>query len=167
MEGQLWLSDSASFPCSARCRQQSSTATLQQGRFLHSPAACLDLTGSPKPRNRRAHTQGWLPRADDAQMSLSILESANSETVRTTWQDHDARKLETHMTEIAVQIVVTAEIQHREAAVRQFQWRVQRKAALEEEERRRRLEAERAERERQKRLEKARGDRLLRDAMAF
>jgi hypothetical protein len=63
-------------------------------------------------------------------MSLSILESANSEAVRMTWQDDDAGKLEAHLTEIAVQIVVTAEIQHRESAVRHYQWRVERKAQL-------------------------------------
>ena len=51
--------------------------------------------------------------------------------------------------------------------MRQYQWRVRRKAELEEEERERKLEAERAEKERQKRLEQARIDRLLRDAAAF
>ena len=62
---------------------------------------------------------------------------------------------------------MTAELQHREGAVRHHEWRVERKAQLEEEERRRQLEAERAERERRKRLEQARIDRLLKDAAAF
>jgi hypothetical protein len=83
------------------------------------------------------------------------------------WQDDDAAKLEKHITEIAVQIILTAEIQCREKALHQHQWRVERKAQLEEKERQLKLEAERAEQERQKRIEQAKIDRLLRDAAAF
>ena len=71
------------------------------------------------------------------------------------------------MTEIAVEVVLAAEVQHREGATRQYRWRQERKAALEGEERKRLIEAERAERERQRRFEQARLDRLLRDASAF
>jgi hypothetical protein len=52
------------------------------------------------------------------------------------------------MTEIAVQIILTAEVQYREGTVRSYEWRVQRKAEMEEEERERKRQAERAERER-------------------
>jgi hypothetical protein len=62
---------------------------------------------------------------------------------------------------------LTAELQHRQSAVRRYHWRVERKAELEEEGRKRKLEAERAERERQRRLEQGRIDRLLKDAAAF
>ena len=71
------------------------------------------------------------------------------------------------MTEVAVEIVLTAEIRYREKAIHQYQWRVERKAELEEEGRQRKLEAERAEKEQRKRIEQARIDRLLRDAAAF
>src|SRR5277367_5592776 len=86
-----------------------------------------------------------------------------------TWQDDEQGKLETRITEIAVQIILTAELQYREGAVRSYEWRVQRKAEVEEEERERKRQAERAERERerQKRLEQARIDRLLKSAAAF
>ena len=84
-----------------------------------------------------------------------------------SWQDEDAQKLEMHMTDVAVRTILTAEIEYRENALRQYQWRVRRKAELEEEERKRKLEAERAEKERQKRIEQARINRLLRDAAAF
>jgi len=76
-------------------------------------------------------------------------------------------KLETRITEIATELVLTAELQHRESAIHRYQWRVKRKAELEEEDRKRKLEAERRERERLKRLEQARIDRLLKDAQAF
>ena len=71
------------------------------------------------------------------------------------------------MTEVAVEIFLTAEIRYRDRAIHQYRWRVERKAELEEEERQRKLEAERAEKEQQKRMEQARIDRLLRDAAAF
>ena len=71
------------------------------------------------------------------------------------------------MTDVAVQAILTAEIQYRENALRQYQWRVRRKAELEEEQRKRKLEAERAEKERKKRIEQARINRLLGDAAAF
>jgi hypothetical protein len=105
--------------------------------------------------------------ADETKLSLSILQSLGSESVRIAWQDDDHGKLETRVTEIAVQIILTAELQYREGTVRSYEWRVQRKAELEEEEREKKRQAERAERERQKRLEQARIDRLLKSAAAF
>jgi hypothetical protein len=84
-----------------------------------------------------------------------------------TWPDDDEGKLETHMTEIAVEVILTAEIQYREMAVQQYQSCVERRAQLEEEERQRKLAIERAEKERLRRIEQARIDRLLRDAVAF
>jgi 23S rRNA pseudoU1915 N3-methylase RlmH len=87
--------------------------------------------------------------------------------VSALWQDEDAQKVEVHLTDVAVQAILTAEIQYRERALHQYHWRVQRKAELEEEERKRKLEAERAEKERKKRIEQARINRLLRDAAAF
>lgn len=105
--------------------------------------------------------------ADEARLSLSILQSLGSDSIRVAWQDDDQGKLETRVTEIAIEIILTAELQYREGTVRSYEWRVQRKAELEEEERERKREAERAERERQKRLEQARIDRLLKSAAAF
>jgi hypothetical protein len=95
------------------------------------------------------------------------MKSFGSEEVLATWQDDDAQKLETRMTDIAVQLILTAEIKYREHALHYYQWRIKRKAELEEEERKRKLEAERAEKERQKRIEQGRINRLLRDAAAF
>jgi hypothetical protein len=105
--------------------------------------------------------------ADETKLSLSILQSPGSENIRMAWHDDEQGKLETRVTEIAVQTILTAELQYREGALRSYEWRVQRKAELEEEERERKRQAERAERERQKRLEQARIDRLLKSAAAF
>ncbi len=62
---------------------------------------------------------------------------------------------------------MAAEVSYRESCVREFEWRVQRKARLEEEECNRQLEHEREERERRERLEQARVDRLLEEAASL
>jgi hypothetical protein len=121
-------------------------------------------------RLRRAKRRGHAassPEADEAKLSLSILESPHSENERIAWQDDEQGKVETRITEIAIQIILAAEMQYREGVIRSYEWRVQRKAELEEEERERKRQAERAERERLKRLEQARIDRLLKSAAAF
>jgi len=123
----------------------------------------LDRLKRPKRRGYAANS----PDADEAKLSLSILQSPGSENERIAWQDDEQSKVETRITEIAIQIILTAELQYREGAMRSYEWRVQRKAELEEEERERKRQAERAERERQKRLEQARIDRLLKSAAAF
>jgi hypothetical protein len=106
--------------------------------------------------------------SDDNKLSFSILESCyGSDKKRLSWQDDDSDKIEARIAEIARELVLTAEVQYRESALRQYQRRVERKAELEEEERKRKVEAERRERERLKRLEQARIDRLLKDAAAF
>jgi hypothetical protein len=103
----------------------------------------------------------------EGKLALSIHEGPNTEVALRAWQDSDGLKLETQMTEVAVEIVLTAEIRYRERAIHQYKFRVERKAELEEEECQRKLAAERAEKERQKRIEQARIDRLLRDAATF
>ncbi len=123
----------------------------------------LDRLKRPKRRAYAANS----PDADEAKLSLSILQSPGSENERIAWQDDEQNKVEARITEIAIQIILTAELQYREGAMRSYEWRVQRKAELEEEERERKRQAERAERERQKRLEQARIDRLLKSAAAF
>lgn len=121
----------------------------------------------PKRSNRRGRPLDSPSESSDTRLSLSILSGPNSEEKLAAWMDDDGGKLEAHMTEIAIQVILTAEAQYRENATHRHQWRVERKAELEEKERQRKLEAERAEKERQRRIEQARIDRLLRDAAAF
>lgn len=98
---------------------------------------------------------------------LAIRESWGSTKDLKSWRDDDATKLETQMAEIAIEVVLLAEVRYRSGVENQYAWRVKRKADLEEEDRRQKLEAERAEAERIRKLEQARVDRLLRDAVAF
>ncbi|HET9282334.1 MAG TPA: hypothetical protein VFR24_10270 [Candidatus Angelobacter sp.] len=121
----------------------------------------------PKKSIHRGQGLNTTGKSNDTRLCLSILKSWGSEEVLRTWQDDDSQKLEMRMTDIVVQVILTAEIKYREHALSHYQWRVQRKAELEEKERKRKLEAERAEKERQKRIEQGRINRLLRDAAAF
>ena len=116
---------------------------------------------------RRDHLAAKQLGLNDAKLCLSILRSRGSGEERTTWQDDDETKLEARVTEIAVELILTAELQYREGAIRQYDWRVTRKAELEEKERQRKIEAERAEKARLRRIEQARIDRLLKAAAAF
>jgi len=121
----------------------------------------------PKRPNRRAQVLNAAEEANDTRLCLSILKGWGSEEVLATWQDDDVQKLEARMTDIAIQLILTAEIKYRENVLHGYQWRIKRKAELEEEQRKRKLEAERAEKERQKRIEQGRVNRLIRDAAAF
>jgi hypothetical protein len=120
----------------------------------------------PKRPSRRGYSE-QNAEPNDTRLCFSILESLGSDKERVSWQHDEGSRLESRLAEIAVQLALTAELQHRESAIRQYQWRVERKAQLEEEERERELKAERDERERWQRLERARIERLLKDAAAF
>ena len=127
----------------------------------------LNLALDRPKRPRRAALPNTIGEARDERLCLSILRGFGSEEIVASWQEDDTQKLEMRMTDIAVQMILTAEIRYRESALRHYQWRVQRKAELEEQERKRKLEAERAQKERQRRIEEGRINRLLRDAAAF
>lgn len=121
----------------------------------------------PKKSNQKSQVLNASSGSSDTRLCLSILAGFGSETVLAAWQDDDTKTLEMQMTDVAVQIIVTAEIRYREGAVHQYEWRVRRKAELEEEERKRKIEVERAEKERRQRIEHDRIERLLRDAAAY
>lgn len=121
----------------------------------------------PKHSTRKGQSTVASSGSLESTLSLAIVDGGNAERPLVTWQDDDGAKLETKMTEIAIEAVLAAESQYRESAIRQYQWRIERKAKFEQEERQRQIQAERAERERQKRIEQGRIDRLLQDASAF
>lgn len=121
----------------------------------------LDHASPPKCTSRCDNTK---PSAQSP-LRLSILIEGEKE--RTGWQDGEAERLESLLSEIALEIVVTAELQYREAAIRSYEWRVKRKAQLEEEARQRTLEAQRREKERLAKIEKANVDRLLGEVAAL
>jgi hypothetical protein len=84
-----------------------------------------------------------------------------------TWQDDDEGEIETRMTEIAVEVILTAEIQYREVMNERYQLTVQRRIEIEEKLRQRKIARARAEKKRLRKIERARIARLLRDAGTF
>jgi hypothetical protein len=90
-------------------------------------------------------------------LHLAIVAGYEREEERTAWQDGEKGLLERRIAQIVLEIVTMAELNYRQGCIRQFEWRVQRKARLEEELQRHLLELERQQRERQD----SRIDRLL------
>jgi len=119
-------------------------------------AITLDRPKSKSQRGQHADTD---PDKLENRLRLAILASSGSEIERISWSDGD-RKLESNLTDIAVRVVLNAEIAHRLSAQRHYEWRVKIRAQLEEEERNRRSAAARAETERLARLEQERVDRF-------
>jgi hypothetical protein len=88
-------------------------------------------------------------------LRFSILKGFGSPEARATWVDDADATLEQQLTIIACQVVLTAELQLREAALYQHQWRTEQKARIEKEEEQRRLERVRLEAERQRQEEQS------------
>lgn len=154
----------------ALARVSSSLCISNDGRSIwfaiHQQQVSISLE-SANAKPRRGFAPAIAGKSADERLELSILKRGGSSVPTATWKDDETGKLEARLTEIAVQIGLAAEIQLREHAVSNYQWRVERKAQLEEQERQRKLETERVEKERREKLEQARVDRLLRDARAF
>ncbi len=125
----------------------------------------LEPLARPRHRGQVAVNQSRSP--EESKLFLSIAHSDGIEGSDLTWRDTDDSKIEAHATEIAVEIILSAERRYRAGRLRQYEWRIKRKADLEEEDRKRKIEAERAERARQARIMQERVNRLLKDAAAF
>lgn len=97
-------------------------------------------------------------------LTFAILRAWGSDDTRASWADGEDTRLEKRLTEIVLDVVLTAEIQLRESAVHLHEWRIERKAALEEDIRKHKLEQERRDSERAQRLNEARIENLLQAA---
>jgi hypothetical protein len=113
-------------------------------------------------RNRRY--EPFRPREPRARMRLAILASPGSEKDRWHWEDSETRKIERDIEEVAVRLILAAEIQYRDGRRSSHEWRLTRRAQIIEEDRLATEKAEREERERQKKLEQERVDKLLDEA---
>lgn len=126
----------------------------------------VEFTLDP-PKSQKVKDRSSDPALSTDQLCLTIHSVPGSMEVRHLWADDDLGKLESRMTEIAVDFILTAELLYRERVIQYRKWRIQRKAQIEAQDRKSRAEAERVEDEKQKRLEQASIDRLLKDAAAF
>lgn len=83
------------------------------------------------------------------------------------WEDNDENSLEDQLTNVMVEMLVSAETSYRERLLREREWVIERKAAAEAEAKKRQEEAEREARALQERLAKERIDRLFAQAKAL
>ncbi|WP_340671068.1 hypothetical protein [Bradyrhizobium ottawaense] len=83
------------------------------------------------------------------------------------WQDNNESQLENQLTEILVQMLLTAETSYRDRLVQRREWIINRRSEAEAELKRQLDEAERKARELQERLERERIRRLLSQAKAL
>ena len=148
--------------------------SFREGRYIdigfcsciHHPS--IHLTLEPQRQsNRRSRFAVAQSGSSETKLALSIRCRSDFETDRMTWQDDNEGEIETHMTEIAVEVILTAEIQYREVMNERYQLTVQRRLEIEEKLRQRKIARERAEKKRLRKIERARISRLLRDAEAF
>jgi len=86
---------------------------------------------------------------------------------RAVWEDNGDSMVEGHLTTIAIELLVTGEIMHREAASMNHDWRIERKRNIEERIQREKIEGTKRERERLAALQQARIDRLMKEAAAL
>jgi hypothetical protein len=76
----------------------------------------------PRLFGQRGHDQvrNVIDRAD--RLRLSILDVHGDQPERSSWEDEEGAPLETRVTEIAVELIATAEINYREACLRRHVW---------------------------------------------
>ena len=97
---------------------------------------------------------------------VSIGQGDKDKTPQRLWSDEGTDRVETHLQDILVSMIVTAEVEYRDDELRQHNWLISRKEQLIENERKRIEEEQRRERERIEADRKARYDGLLLDAAA-
>jgi len=108
----------------------------------------------------RMATRRRLPDGKDAdRLKFSILKGPGSDLERLSWTDADDHPLESHLSAVAVEIIVVGEMQYREHLVWVYEESIRRREEMRQAEIKRRLEAEEAER---KPLIKLEADRLKR-----
>lgn len=111
--------------------------------------------GLERSANRRRTVDG----KEVERLKLSIFKGAGTEHERISWTDTDEQPLESQLSTIAAEIIVSGELQYREHQVWTYEQAVCRREELRQEEIRKKLVAEKAERERLIKLE---ADRLKR-----
>jgi hypothetical protein len=131
---------------------------------VHHHHVSLKLAPLPQKRQRSAETRSQKGTARG--LRLSIVRGFVENDDGMSWEDGETT-LESHVTEIAVEVIVTAEVHYREHCLRIHEWLIERKANLEAQLRKEKAEAEQKERERIAALAKARTDRLLAQATSL
>jgi hypothetical protein len=80
--------------------------------------------------NKRMKRNASLPEGLPGGLRLSILDPHGSFPNRRTWEDSVEQAIETHISEIVVDLITTAEMQYRESCLRRHVWVIEQKEAV-------------------------------------
>ena len=162
----------ALFTCLSRCGMKPH-ASGKYGRDLFVTVGntavpiSLDAISARKRIEAERFGQPFQVRGDKEPMRLALSRGWSEDVDAPSWEDKPGDRLEKHLREIAAAIIVFAEQEVRDCAVRRREWRIKRKAELEEADRKRRAEEERRRRELEAKRQQARIDHLLGHAAAL
>lgn len=162
----------ALFICLTRCGMKPHL-TGKQGRELAVVVGdvgvhfTLESTAAAKHLERERQGYSFTARGDKDRLRLSLSSHWSTEPGARSWEDAKGDRLERHLREIAVEMIVSAEQRVRDGAAGRREWLIKRKAEIEEERRQQAIEEERRRRARQAKLERARVDHLLGQAGAL
>lgn len=120
------------------------------------------------PESRRSSwmSEELATRSASEPIVISIGQGDKDKKPQRRWIDNGSDKVEAHLQDILVSMIVTAEVEFRDDELRRHNWLISRKEQLIENERKRIEEEQRRERERVEADRKARYDGLLLDAAA-
>jgi len=127
----------------------------------------LDSASAAKHIERERQGYGFTARGDKDRMRVSLSSLWAAQPGAPCWEDAKGDRLERHLREILVEMIVSAEQRVRDGATGRREWLIQRKAELQEEQRKREIEEVRRRRARQARLEQSHIDHLLGQAGAL
>jgi hypothetical protein len=104
---------------------------LETRIFVHGTSVAFSLAAIAT--ETRTSKRGASPSTDPAgRLRLSILNVLGSDRDRISWQDEKGASLETRITDIAVELIATAEINYREACIRRHLWVSEKRDAIRE-----------------------------------
>lgn len=120
------------------------------------------------PESRRSSwmSEDLATRSASEPIAISIGQGDKDKKPQRRWADNGSDKVEAHLQDILVSMIVTAEVEFRDDELRRHNWLISRKEQLIENERKRIEEEQRREREQIEAARKARYDGLLLDAAA-
>jgi len=143
-----WVRDREGRETGVQVGQQNVAFTIEHVGEQRTPARS-NVAGNHKPRREKLRL---------------TLGSRDGGSRGKSWEDSSDRRLETHLADIVVELLVAGEANYRAGAQAAYEWWHQRRAELEEEARRRKEEERRRERERLAKLERERVELLLKEA---
>jgi hypothetical protein len=104
---------------------------LETSIVVHGSFVAFRLTAvAPEAKKSKRGASSAIDQPD--RLRLSILDVHGSKPERFAWEDDEGRALEAQITDIAVELIATAEINYREACVRRHLWMAEKQEALRE-----------------------------------